>query len=229
MWAYADRGGVTLNRTIGFEANVKSNIDSPYDTATVGGGVDGIVSATVDGTGICNNAYRVTQSSGAGWRTGFQVPFNSIAPSVSDEGEICKFGGSSSVGDSYGGIRFYGGNFDYASKTNDGTFNNNVAYQLARGQKVLFGDTRGLSTWMTYDTDSAWKFSGNAMDLLLSSSSPFRINGVKLLGNRRTGFGVVNGTTDKTTFDTSTVNLQELAQRVGAIWEALREHGLIGN
>tara|TARA_R110000851_G_scaffold105683_1_gene224283 strand:+ start:3177 stop:4661 length:1485 start_codon:yes stop_codon:yes gene_type:complete len=231
MWAYADRGGVALNRTIGFESNVKSNIDSPYDTSAVGGGVDGIISATVDSTGICNNAYRVTKSSGAGWRTGFQVPINSINPaSASDEGEICKYGGSSLSANKYGGIRFYDGFFDYAMKTNEATFDSDVAIQLKRDQRITWAENRSSSTYITYtDSTDTMDITGNAVDFKMSSTSPIKLNGVKILSARKTGFGTVTDATSKASWSTNTVTLDELAERVGAIWDALRDHGLIGN
>ena len=106
----------------------------------------------------------------------------------------------------------------------------NVAIQMARGHKITWSDARGSATYITYDgSSSTMDIAGNAIDFLAGSSSPIRLNGVKILGQRRTGFGTVSDTTSKTSWSTSTINLQDLSEKVGAIWEALRDHGLIGD
>lgn len=62
-----------------------------------------------------------------------------------------------------------------------------------------------------------------------SSTGGYRVNGTQVVGPRDTGWGTTSGTTSKASFDTGTVTLAALAQRVGAMWNALRGHGLIGN
>lgn len=54
--------------------------------------------------------------------------------------------------------------------------------------------------------------------------------GVKVLGPRNTGWTAMTGTQNKnSTYDTSTVTLSQLAQRVNALQAALTTHGLIGS
>lgn len=57
----------------------------------------------------------------------------------------------------------------------------------------------------------------------------FRVSGTKVVGARATGWALPTGTTDRTTFATSTVTLEELAQRVYALISDLNGHGLIGS
>ena len=54
-------------------------------------------------------------------------------------------------------------------------------------------------------------------------------NGVKVLGARNTGWAPMSGTLNtSTSYNTGTITLLQLAQRVGAIQAALTNHGLIG-
>jgi len=52
--------------------------------------------------------------------------------------------------------------------------------------------------------------------------------GLQVMGNRRTGWGAPTGTTTRTTFATTTVTTEQLAQRVYALIDDLMTHGLIG-
>jgi len=53
-------------------------------------------------------------------------------------------------------------------------------------------------------------------------------DGLQVLGYRQTGWGSPTGTADRTAFDSATVTLEELAQRVTAIIDDLSTHGIIG-
>jgi hypothetical protein len=52
--------------------------------------------------------------------------------------------------------------------------------------------------------------------------------GTKVVSARNTGWTAATGTSTKTTFDTTTVTTQQLAERVKALMDALIAHGLIG-
>ena len=56
----------------------------------------------------------------------------------------------------------------------------------------------------------------------------YRVDGVKVLGNRVTGWGAATGTVSRAAFDTGTVTTAQLAQRVKALLDDLVIHGLIG-
>jgi hypothetical protein len=60
------------------------------------------------------------------------------------------------------------------------------------------------------------------------SSGQLRINGTKVMGPRITGWGAPTGTATRSTFDTTTVTLQALAERVKALIDDGFAHGSIG-
>lgn len=62
----------------------------------------------------------------------------------------------------------------------------------------------------------------------LASGKVLSINAVQVVGPRATGWAAATGTATRTTFVTSTVTLEELAQRVKALLDDLIVHGLIG-
>lgn len=62
----------------------------------------------------------------------------------------------------------------------------------------------------------------------LSLLSGMAVNGLKVIGTRRTGWAVPSGTATRTTFATSTVTVAQLAERVKALIDDLAAHGLIG-
>lgn len=57
----------------------------------------------------------------------------------------------------------------------------------------------------------------------------YRVDGVKVVGNRSPGWGVGTGATSRAGFDTGTITVAQLAQRVKALIDDLRTHGLIGS
>lgn len=56
----------------------------------------------------------------------------------------------------------------------------------------------------------------------------YKIGGLKVVGGRKLGWAAPTGTATRTTFATSTVTLQQLAERVKALIDDLTAHGLIG-
>ncbi len=74
-----------------------------------------------------------------------------------------------------------------------------------------------------------------AVDVLRITSSfvdnttEYRIDDIKVVGNRRTGWSVPTGTATRTAFDTATVTTAQLAGRVKALIDDLTAHGLIGS
>lgn len=55
-----------------------------------------------------------------------------------------------------------------------------------------------------------------------------KVDGVRVVGNRMTGWTAPTGTASRAVFDTGTVTLVQLAQRVKALIDDLATHGLIG-
>lgn len=57
----------------------------------------------------------------------------------------------------------------------------------------------------------------------------YRVAGTQVLGARRTGWAPATGATQRTTFDTATVTLAQLAAVVKALLDDATTHGLIGS
>ena len=70
------------------------------------------------------------------------------------------------------------------------------------------------------------QLTGNGYDL--ASGKALYNNGTQVLGARKTGWGAPTGTATRTTFATSTVTLQQLAERVKALIDDFTSHGAIG-
>jgi hypothetical protein len=62
----------------------------------------------------------------------------------------------------------------------------------------------------------------------LASGKVYEVNGTQVVGARVTGWAAATGTATRTTFVTSTVTLEQLAERVKALVDDLIAHGLIG-
>jgi hypothetical protein len=56
----------------------------------------------------------------------------------------------------------------------------------------------------------------------------YRVDGVKVVGNRITGWTAATGTPSRASFDAGTVTVGQLAQRLKALIDDLVTHGLIG-
>ncbi len=58
---------------------------------------------------------------------------------------------------------------------------------------------------------------------------PIQRGGTQVVGARATGWAAMTGTATRTAYDTATVTTTQLAERVKALIDDLRSHGLIGN
>lgn len=61
-----------------------------------------------------------------------------------------------------------------------------------------------------------------------STSGSFMVGALSVVGSRKTGWAAATGTATRTTFVTSTVTTEQLAQRLKALIDDLISHGLIG-
>jgi hypothetical protein len=80
---------------------------------------------------------------------------------------------------------------------------------------------------MTIETDGSVSIEGGNLDL--TSGNVLTVASTQVVGPRVTGYADPTGTTDRATFDTTTVSTQDLAEFVKALYEDLKSHGLIGN
>ena len=62
----------------------------------------------------------------------------------------------------------------------------------------------------------------------VGAGSGFLVNGIQVVGSRRTGWGRPGGTETRAAFEVGRVTLRELAERLKALIDDLSDHGLIG-
>lgn len=89
-----------------------------------------------------------------------------------------------------------------------------MATQAANAVAITGGAVNGLSGFSVV---------GNA-----DVGGAYRVDGVKVVGNRITGWSAATGTPSRATFDAGTVTVGQLAQRLKALIDDLVTHGLIG-
>ncbi len=84
------------------------------------------------------------------------------------------------------------------------------------------------------DEFSFWRAAATAGDQsftklsAIDSSGNYKINGTQVVTSRRTGWSTPTGTATRSSFDTATVTLSQLAERVKALIDDHTTHGLIG-
>lgn len=66
------------------------------------------------------------------------------------------------------------------------------------------------------------------LNVELSSSGVYKVGSNQVVGARQAGWGAPTGTATRTTFATTTVTTEELAQRLKALIDDLTTHGLVG-
>jgi hypothetical protein len=94
---------------------------------------------------------------------------------------------------------------------------NNLQLRIDKSGNVLIGNTTG--------TDRL-SVTGNIQ--LTNTADSYRVGTNNVVGSRKTGWAAPTGTATRTTFDTATVAVADLAQRVKALIDDLTSHGLIG-
>jgi hypothetical protein len=97
---------------------------------------------------------------------------------------------------------------------------------MAQGQAISF--TSGIDRTL-YHNGGGWIFSvsGTPVTTIVDSGAIW-VGASQVLGSRRTGWIAPTGTTNRGTFDTTTVTLPQLAGRFKALFEDLAAHGMIG-
>jgi hypothetical protein len=97
-------------------------------------------------------------------------------------------------------------------------------------------DKLDTDTGMFFPTTNAVGFSTAGTERVRITSSSvnlvsgsYQVAGTNVVGSRITGWGAPSGTATRTTFATGTVTLVQLAERVKALIDDLRTHGLIND
>jgi len=75
---------------------------------------------------------------------------------------------------------------------------------------------------------SEWQDNGAAVLAAVTKDGYLRVGANQVVSARKTGWGAPTGTPTRTAFDTSTVTLPQLAERLKALIDDLTSHGLVG-
>ena len=179
---------------------------------------------------------RPTSGTNNGFHCGIWIQNTSIIGSASTNGEAIRIDArpNTDYGNT-GGIRFAKQNttdtgvFKYGIRTDEASFVNDVAISLGLGHRISFG---------TYGVGTNPEIAGGSNNVSLLhgfvnvvnpvGDTAIQVSGVKILGVRKTGWSTPTGTATRSTFATTTVTTEQLAQRVKALIDDLTAHGLIG-
>lgn len=120
----------------------------------------------------------------------------------------------------------------------------NDAYALFRvdgnGQSFLGNATNGKKKMLRVNTSAGLEFVNDANTAIIATLSDtgslnlqvgqnYAINNTQVVGSRDTGWAAMTGTANKaTSYDSATITLVQLAQRVKSLQDALTTHGLLG-
>jgi hypothetical protein len=134
-------------------------------------------------------------------------------------GEAIRMAGATTGAGAYNGIRFRNGWFTVGVSFAEASYSSNAAILLKDDQRIVIGTGPSSSTYLTFNKAGSY---ANFNNLLI------RVNGTQVVSTRRTGWGVFAGTATRTAFNTKSVTLPQLAERVKALIDDLKTHGLIG-
>ncbi|MFH5822279.1 hypothetical protein [Georgenia sp. AZ-5] len=229
MWAYAAAANPNIvpRSIIGTEIDMNNMAPDQGWEASVGAS-RGLVVVGADGSNPLTRGIEIgangASPNGKFW-TGLLLRKNGTMPSGPNSatqvnnGEAVRFDGATAAADSYNAIRFMGGHFSTGISFTESSFGNNAAILMGDNQRIVVGPGPASSTYLSFNkTTSVANFNNMAV----------QVNGTQVLTGRRSGWGVNAGTATRTAFDTATVTLPQLAERVKALIDDLRTHGLIG-
>ena len=246
LWGQAGNGddgsGVRSSQLVACELNLVNLFASqphPENLPTGEGPYRGLIVTTADGGKGCGIAIDVGDGSGrpvgeSGWWIGLRLRKDGVRPAGDwrnnylEDTQQLKIEGSVSNIHRYGGIRLgprfdgSGINFTYGFNALGSVFQDANAINLDEAHRIYWGPVSGATKWIGYESATG---SFNFRNMTLS------INSTKVVGLRKTGFDRMTGTPLKTTFNADAATLQQVAQRLKAIEDALHAdtgHGLYG-
>lgn len=118
--------------------------------------------------------------------------------------------------------------FSYSTAFNAGTMMC-VDHDADVGRIMTYGGSQMFFQIFSTASASATAMNISGTFINMGSGVNLRANGTQVVTTRRTGWGSPTGTATRTAFATSTVTTAELAERVKALIDDMRTHGLIGN
>lgn len=117
--------------------------------------------------------------------------------------------------------------FSFQDDSDTGLFSpgaNQLGLGVGGTRRVYVDSSGDVGVGDTYSPSYKFDVNGD-----INSQTQIRVNGTVVVNDRVTGWTAPTGTTDRGTFDTSTVTTEELAERVKALVDDLTAHGLIGS
>lgn len=111
-----------------------------------------------------------------------------------------------------------------------GNYGSGSAIRIGTGSYIAVETTNAIRT--AYGVSSLiWGFYNNTNERVgfnMSADPHIRLGGTQVLRRRITGWGAPTGAADRSTFDTTSVTVEQLAERVKGLLDDLTTHGLIG-
>lgn len=109
-----------------------------------------------------------------------------------------------------------------------GTYSSGAAIRMPAGTGIAFESTGAIQ--IKYNSGSLQIFNGATLRTSFSTTTgAISIGSNQVIGPRNTGWAPMTGTANKaTSYDTSTITLQQLAERFKALQDAITTHGAIG-
>lgn len=95
-------------------------------------------------------------------------------------------------------------------------------YQVGSNDDNYFAGKVGIA-----DDTPSYELDVNG-DINVRTGNVYRFAGTQVANSRKTGWAAATGTADRATFNTGTVTLSELAERVKSLIDDFMSHGLIG-
>lgn len=102
--------------------------------------------------------------------------------------------------------------------------NSNIRYQNTSGS--VYAGLHGAATTWSVGGNGDLSVAGNRW--FSATESGIEIRGAQVLSDRKTGWSAASGTATRTTFNTATVTLPQLAERMKAFIDDFISHGAIG-
>jgi hypothetical protein len=101
-----------------------------------------------------------------------------------------------------------------------------------RADTGMYWDATNARLVLSFEGADAFRVDSSATADLPNSGAfgGYKVGGTKIIGTRKTGYtNAITGTANRaTSYDTSSITLVQLAQRVKALQDDLTSHGLIG-
>jgi len=166
-----------------------------------------------------------------GWYRGLRIRKDGVEGDTVSGGKTCcaLLEGRATLADGrVTGVVFGSGYFragiDF--RDSDQIIGDNRAINLRPDHRIYWNETGDAISRYVHVASGSNTFA--AVNLNIDTNGDYRVNNARVVTDRQVGWGAMTGTATRTSFATSTVTLEELAERVKALLDDLAVHGLIG-